>query len=224
MSTESTPAGSPGSQKPQRFAGVQAFLKSPRMAAMMQSPRKRAMVLAAVGVAATGLSVGLGLFVLLAVGKFSDPENPSGVEGSSEGASAEAGGGSSSEGAASEGEAAAEGASGEHGGTGKAAKGAPNKGLHDLGPFTINLRGSNGARVLRIQLWVQPVEPFAAEVANATTQLRSVAVLLVGDYSYHDLEGTEGKVRLRDELLAKMNQTLGRHMIDRIYFTEFVVQ
>jgi len=96
--------------------------------------------------------------------------------------------------------------------------------LHDLGPFTINLRGSNGARVLRIQLWVQPVEPFAAEVANATTQLRSVAVLLVGDYSYHDLEGTEGKVRLRDELLAKMNHALGRHLIDRIYFTEFVVQ
>ena len=188
-----------------RLGRVAALMKSPRVAALMQSPRRRMMVLGGLAVAAAGMAVGTGFLVLLATGSFSEPSE-AGPEKVQKHAAGSAGGHGGSPGEA--------GAEGE----------VPGNGLLDLGPFTANLRGSNGARVLRLQLWVQPVDEYAAEAGAAVAQLRSVTVLLVGDYSYHDLEGTEGKVRLRDELLAKMNQTLGRHMIDRIYFTEFVVQ
>jgi flagellar basal body-associated protein FliL len=201
MSSE-TPA-----PQPSRFARLSALMKSPRVAAMMQSPRRRMLVLGALAVAAAGVSGGIGFFVLLATGAFSDP-----AEQASHASASKAAGGAS-------------GAAGAHGAApGAEGEAPPGNGLLDLGPFTVNLRGSNGARVLRLQLWVQPVDEYAADAGAAVAQLRSVTVMLVGDYSYHDLEGTEGKVRLRDELLAKMNQTLGRHVIERIYFTEFVVQ
>ncbi|MCP4496703.1 MAG: flagellar basal body protein FliL, partial [Phycisphaeraceae bacterium] len=34
----------------------------------------------------------------------------------------------------------------------------------------------------------------------------------------------DGKTRLRDELLGRINTVLGTVRVDRIYFTQFVVQ
>ncbi|MEN0062835.1 MAG: flagellar basal body-associated FliL family protein [Myxococcota bacterium] len=96
--------------------------------------------------------------------------------------------------------------------------------MHSLGRFTVNLRGTGGGRVLRMEVQVE-IDGTQQEMVEAKTPLLRDAVLtLASDYTFGDLEGLDGKMRFRDELLARLNSALSVSGIRRIYFTEFVVQ
>lgn len=97
--------------------------------------------------------------------------------------------------------------------------------LHDLDRFTVNLRGTGGGRVLRLQVQVEVDEEDAEVVSAKQPALRDAVLTLASDYTYADLEGIDGKMRLRDELLARLNTSLeDTASVRRVYFTEFVVQ
>ena len=59
---------------------------------------------------------------------------------------------------------------------------------------------------------------------EAAPLLRDSIITLASDYTYAELEGLEGKTRLRDELLGRLNSLLDGARIERVYFTQFVVQ
>jgi len=96
--------------------------------------------------------------------------------------------------------------------------------VHSLGLFTVNLRGTGGGRVLRMEVQVETAAANVAAVETQHAQLRDAVITLVSDYAYADVEGLDGKTRLRDELLSRMNAMLGKSRLERVYFTEFVVQ
>ena len=55
--------------------------------------------------------------------------------------------------------------------------------------------------------------------------LRDAVIKLVSDYSYTDVEGLDGKLRLQDDLLRDLNKYMGKKArIERVYFSQFVVQ
>ncbi|MFT5585776.1 MAG: flagellar basal body-associated protein FliL [Cognaticolwellia sp.] len=94
-----------------------------------------------------------------------------------------------------------------------------------LGAFTMNLRGSGGGRVLRMEIQVETTAGDQATIEESIPMLRDSVITLVSDYSYADVEGLDGKTRLRDELLGRMNALLsGGERVQRVYLTEFVVQ
>jgi flagellar basal body-associated protein FliL len=93
-----------------------------------------------------------------------------------------------------------------------------------LGTFTVNLRGGGGGRVLRIEVQVEGPTAQAETVAAKTAQIRDSIITAVSDYTWGELEGAGGKTRLRDELLARVNGAASPSQIERIYFTQFVVQ
>lgn len=150
------------------------------------------------------------------------------------------GGGEKGEGEASaEGEAKAEGegeAKGEGEGEGAhvSAEGAEavDKGMAqgggsqitNLGAFTVNLRGSGGGRVLRMEVQLDSTAGTANSITNRSPQLRDTVITAVSDYTWAELEGVDGKSRLRDELLTRINGVLAPAVADRLYFTQFVVQ
>ncbi len=132
--------------------------------------------------------------------------------------------------AAPEGEEAhAEAPAGEHGEE-ASAEGAPKKFAPDaaavisLGTFTVNLRGSGGGRVLRLEVQVEAKGKVAEELNTRLAQVRDAVITSASDYTWPELEGTDGKTRLRDELLARVNGTVAPSAVDHIYFTQFVVQ
>jgi flagellar protein FliL len=97
--------------------------------------------------------------------------------------------------------------------------------VHDLGLFTVNLRGSGGGRVLRMEVSLETTEASLETVVAQEAQLRDTVITLVSDYAYTDLEGLDGKTRLRDELLGRVNTLMPPEArVERIYFTQFVVQ
>jgi flagellar basal body-associated protein FliL len=129
------------------------------------------------------------------------------------------------------GEAPAEG--GEHGGGAEKKEDGPsltiklpsNRAVVNLGTFTVNLRGSGGGRVLRAEVQLEVASRDSAAVEGYQPVLRDAVITLASDFTYADIEGVDGKTHLRDELLGRLNTVLdGNPSIDRVYFTEFVVQ
>ncbi len=93
-----------------------------------------------------------------------------------------------------------------------------------LGTFTVNLRGTGGGRVLRLEVQVEGPATQSNAVASRAAPIRDSIITAVSDYTWSELEGAGGKTRLRDELLARVNHAAPPSSIDRIYFTQFVVQ
>jgi flagellar FliL protein len=93
-----------------------------------------------------------------------------------------------------------------------------------LGKFTVNLRDSAGGRVLQLEIQVESEIETAKKVEERMPQLRDSVILLASDYSYAELEGIDGKLRLRDEIQARVNAVLDPAQVNRVYFTAFVVQ
>ncbi len=96
--------------------------------------------------------------------------------------------------------------------------------VHALDPFTVNLRGSGGGRVLRMVVALELSEDDQESVVSATAQLRDAVLSLASDYTFSDLEGIDGKMHFRDELLGRINRVLAGPRVERIYLTQFVVQ
>lgn len=94
-----------------------------------------------------------------------------------------------------------------------------------LDDFTINLRGTGGGRVLRLEVAAEVDESDASVLTDRMAVMRDAVLTLASDYTYNDLEGIDGKMRLRDELLARLNTSLeDEAQVKRVYFTQFVVQ
>ena len=91
-------------------------------------------------------------------------------------------------------------------------------------PFTINLRGSGGGRVLRMDVQIEALGKDKDVIAEKVPAIRDTILIATSDYSWSELEGTDGKTRLRDELLARVNGVTTPLTVQKIYFTQFVVQ
>ncbi len=93
-----------------------------------------------------------------------------------------------------------------------------------MGKYTVNLRDSAGGRVLQMEIQLESDMETAATIEKRMPQLRDSVILLSSDYSYTELEGIDGKLRLRDEIHARINAVMDPSTVSRVYFTAFVVQ
>lgn len=191
---------SPDAQKGGRFAKLK--------------PVALAVVLLAVGVGA-----GVGGSMMLGGGAEASAAEGQGEEAAEEGAHGEAA-------AEGHGEAAAEHGA-PSGGHGQPAppKDMAERAVVNLGMFTVNLRGNGGGRVLRTEVQVEVEGKDQTAIEEKKALLRDAVITLVSDYTYADLEGVDGKTHLRDELVGRLNAVMSSQPpVDRLYFTEFVVQ
>jgi flagellar FliL protein len=217
-----------------------------------QSGRNRTLMMAggAIALLLAGAGGGyLGRGILEPAAAVADAE---GGEAKAEGGEAKAEGGEAKaeghgEAKAEGGEAKAEGGHGEakaeakaeghgapaggHGGTAPVAAGAsavatlPNgRVITNLKTFVVNLRSSGGGRVLRLEIQVESAGDVAPALEVSSPKVRDTVIAAISDYTFTELEGTDGKTRLRDELLTRINGVMAPMTIDAIYFTQFVVQ
>ena len=101
------------------------------------------------------------------------------------------------------------------------------RGIYPLGLFTVNLRGVGGGRVLRMEIDLELKLDVVETMEDRKAGLRDAVIKLVSDYSYTDVEGLDGKMRLQDDLLRDLNKYMGNKKntrIERVYFSQFVVQ
>ena len=107
----------------------------------------------------------------------------------------------------------------------KAAKEATIGPIYKMETMIVNLADQGGKRYLRVTMELElSSAQLSEEIDRRLPQLRDAILMILPSKQYSDVGTTEGKISLRDELMAKMNAVLKKGTIKTIYFTEFVVQ
>jgi flagellar FliL protein len=104
-------------------------------------------------------------------------------------------------------------------GEGKAGKSV----LITADPFVVNL--SDPGRYLKVSMQFEVDDPANQPlVTEKMPKLRDAIITLLSSKSSESVSGPEGKFQLKDEILLRANQAMGKDVIKNLYFTEFVMQ
>jgi flagellar FliL protein len=92
-----------------------------------------------------------------------------------------------------------------------------------LDAFVLNL--SERGRFLKVSMQFELTSAMNLPlVTEKNPQLRDAIITLVSSKSVESVSSPEGKFQLKDELLLRANQAMGKDVFKNLYFTEFVMQ
>ncbi|HET6514318.1 MAG TPA: flagellar basal body-associated FliL family protein [Thermodesulfovibrionales bacterium] len=95
--------------------------------------------------------------------------------------------------------------------------------LVSLDPFVLNLAEQGRFLKVSMQFELSNVS-YQPMVADKVPQMRDAIITLVSSKSSEAVSSPEGKFQLKDELLLRANQAVGKDVFKNLYFTEFVMQ
>jgi flagellar FliL protein len=98
---------------------------------------------------------------------------------------------------------------------------------YTLNTYIVNLMGNSGMsnRYLKVGVLLGISDPATIPlVEKYKPLLDDAALILLSSKTYNDLATMEGKIVLKQEFIARVNQILGGNVVNKIYFSEFVVQ
>ena len=93
-----------------------------------------------------------------------------------------------------------------------------------LPPVTVNLSDPGGRRYLKLGMEVEVNADVSAELKAHSARIRDAVIMLLAGKSYGDISTPDGKVLLKAEIAARLNQILGAQRVVRVYLTDFVVE
>lgn len=93
-----------------------------------------------------------------------------------------------------------------------------------LPPVTVNLADPNGRRYLKLGMEVEVNADVARELKAQNARIRDSIIMLLAGKTYGEIATPDGKVLLKAEIAARLNQILGAQRVIRVYLTDFVVQ
>jgi flagellar FliL protein len=97
--------------------------------------------------------------------------------------------------------------------------------LQALDPFIANLADEDGKRYLKATLQVEFFEAHVPGDFNARLpHMRDLLLTLFSSKLFDEIRTPQGKALLREEIINRMNRTLGKDLVKAVYFTEFIVQ
>lgn len=92
-----------------------------------------------------------------------------------------------------------------------------------LETFVINLAGSKGRRVAKVNMELElKGEKAAEEIEKRKAQLRDVIIIILSSKTYDEVSTREGKDALRGEIKDMINSFLVDGKISNVFFTEFL--
>lgn len=97
--------------------------------------------------------------------------------------------------------------------------------IYKMDTLIVNLADQGGKRYLRLTMeWELSGTEAIQEIDRRMPQLRDAILMILPTKQYADISSAQGKIGLRDELMARVNGILRQGSVTMIYFTEFVVQ
>jgi len=96
--------------------------------------------------------------------------------------------------------------------------------LYSLDPFIVNLFDPKSVRYLKVTLQLELAGITKEEVDTQAPKIRDSLIILISSKKMEEVASMEGKLRLREEILFRINRILGEGKTREVYFTDFVVQ
>ncbi|MBW2623613.1 MAG: flagellar basal body-associated FliL family protein [Deltaproteobacteria bacterium] len=97
--------------------------------------------------------------------------------------------------------------------------------LYPMKPFIVNLAEAAGKRYLKITFDLELTnKEVQGEINSRMAPIQDSLLILLSSKSFSDISTVEGKMRLRMEIIGRINNFLVQGRVKNAYFTEFVVQ
>ena len=93
-----------------------------------------------------------------------------------------------------------------------------------LPPITVNISDPSGRRYLKLGMEVEVNADVSAALQANSPRIRDAIIMLLAGKTFGDISSPDGKVLLKAEVAARLNQILGEQRVIRVYFTDFVVE
>lgn len=97
--------------------------------------------------------------------------------------------------------------------------------IFPLDPFIVNIYDGQDLRYLRVKVEFETAGPgVKPQIEARQAPLRDAILVLLTTKTLQDVQDLQGKNQLRDEILTAANKILPPGTINKVYFTDFVVQ
>ena len=97
--------------------------------------------------------------------------------------------------------------------------------MFPLDPFIVNLAGSGGSRLLKVNVSLKMSAPEVhLELRKNILKLTDSILLLLSSKSFEDIDSFQEKSKLKDEIMVRVNKFLTAGKVNGAYFTEFIIQ
>ncbi len=96
--------------------------------------------------------------------------------------------------------------------------------LYTMAPFNTNLDGVP-RRLVRLELSLEMMdEEGYEEVIGLVPQARDSIMRILNAKTFQDVETVQGKLHLKNQIVADLNASLRKGVVKNVYFNELVVQ
>lgn len=96
--------------------------------------------------------------------------------------------------------------------------------LFNMKPFNTNLDGLP-RRLVRLDLSLEMMdEEGYEEVIGIQPQARDSVMRILNSKTFGDVESVQGKLQLKNQIIADLNTSLKKGVVKNVYFNELVVQ
>ena len=113
---------------------------------------------------------------------------------------------------------------GGHGGEGGGKEGAASN-IYPLEPFIVNIYDGQELRYLKVKIEMEMVGAgVKAEIDARLAPIRDSILVLLSSKTLQDVQDVQGKNQLKEEIMGAINKALPPGKVDKVYFTDFVVQ
>ena len=97
--------------------------------------------------------------------------------------------------------------------------------VHAFEPFIVNLNEPQGGRFLKAVLEFEVKnDKVVSDLTQAERRIRDEILRYLSSLRVADTLGEEAKVKIQEELAARLNKHVGEGKVTKTYFAQFVVQ
>lgn len=102
-------------------------------------------------------------------------------------------------------------------------KGAVKAPVVPLETFIVNLAGSKGRRILRVDLELEVSDAkVVAEIEQRKAQIRDIIIIMLSGRTYDQIAAKDGKNELREDIKATLNAFLTKGKVTNTFFTNLL--
>ncbi len=97
--------------------------------------------------------------------------------------------------------------------------------FHEMEPIIVNPRNSGGQNVLSCKVGLEGRdEKILAEVESKLVVIRAAITQIFSEHTIQELSDVDYRAELRDKVKEAVNEIMDPVVVDRVYFTTFILQ
>ncbi len=97
--------------------------------------------------------------------------------------------------------------------------------LLEMEDLVVNITHKDSTRFLKVGITLETADKKSSEaIKRRLPQITDAVLLMVGNKSFDEVKDLQGKMQLKADLLARIQELSGNGKVENLFFTDFVVQ